>query len=140
MPSVADRVPGELTVVATLENVRVLAAWLKNRCRSEGVVDALAFDLELALVEAANNCIEHGYAQTTIGSIGVAFEHSEDRVDVTLYDCGKAIPAGMLSECREVPLDSLSGRGMSIVRSCVDEIDYRSEGGLNVLVLTKRLA
>lgn len=139
MPSAVDQVPGELTVAAKLENVRVLAAWLRDRCHSEGIVDTDAFDLELAMVEAANNCIEHGYVENTGGNIGIAFELSERAVEVALYDRGKAIPPHLLSECREVPFDALSGRGMSIVRSCVDEIDYRSEDGLNILVMTKRL-
>ena len=139
MPSAVDQVPGELLVAAELENVRVLATWLRDRCQSEGIVDTDAFDLELAMVEAANNCIEHGYVEKTAGSIGIAFEISGRAVEVALYDRGKAIPPHLFSECREVPFDALSGRGLSIVRSCVDKIDYRSEDGLNILVMTKRL-
>ena len=139
MCSGRDSVEGAVTVAAQLENVRILAEWLRSRCAQAGIAEAEAFDLELAMVEAANNCIEHGYADNPQGMIGLDFIFAEGRAVVRLTDQGARIPERVLSECREVPFDAQEGRGIALVRSCVDEIEYRSENGLNCLELAKRI-
>lgn len=139
MLSEPDQVPGTLCVDAQLNKVRVLAAWLKERCAEAGMAEVDSFDLELAMVESANNCIEHGYADQQSGAIGIDFELSEGVALVRLVDRGRPIPDGLLSECREIPFEAEAGRGISIVRSCVDGVAYRSENGLNVLELSKRV-
>ncbi|MGX7895970.1 ATP-binding protein [Tsuneonella sp. HG222] len=126
-----------IAVPADFLQVRRLAEWLRDRCQAAGLGDGAALDLELALVEAANNIVEHGGDGT--GTIALDFFVDRGTAVVTLSDSGIAAPQRFYSECREVPLDAESGRGMGIVRSCVDAIQYETKDGHNTLTLTKLL-
>ena len=97
-----------------------------------------AIDLELAMVEAANNIVEHG---GVTGAEGITLEFAVDRgvAVVTLIDHGRPVPQGLYNQCRDTPTDAEDGRGAGIVRACVDAIQYASADGINRLTLTKLL-
>ena len=98
-----------------------------------------AFDCELALVEAANNVIEHGCAGLPEGEVTLLVGISLDAVRMELVDRGAPVPDGQFMRCEIVSPDAARGRGTSIIQSCIDSIEYSSENGLNRLVMTKRL-
>lgn len=133
-----DGPPRAIVVPAGLEQIRSLAAWLREACEKVGLGENDAFDLELAMVEAANNVVLHGY-QEGKGSIALDFYVKDNTAFVVLTDQGAAMPADMFSQCRAVPLEATHGRGINIMRSCVDTIDYARRGMVNVLTFSKRL-
>lgn len=136
--SQSDDLPGAIVVAAELEQVRSLAAWLKDACERARIAEPIAFDLELAMVEAANNVVLHGYDGGP-GSLALSFHVEGGTAFVVLADKGAPIPSEMLSECRAVPADATHGRGFTIMRSCVDALDYASQGAVNVLTFSKRI-
>ncbi len=138
MNSPDNPVPGGIRVSADFIEVRRLAEWLRTRCEAEGIGPMATMDLELAMVEAANNVVEHG-SLAADSEIELNFRVEGGTAVVTLSDRGKAVPMGLYGECREVPLDATEGRGVSIVRSCVDMVSYATKDGVNVLTLTKLL-
>ena len=93
-------------------------------------------DLELAVVEAANNIILHGYTSGT-GSIECTVGGADGDVRVVLIDTGSPIPAEKLNRSQAPDALSESGRGLSIIHACVDALDYASSGGENRLTLSK---
>jgi serine/threonine-protein kinase RsbW len=124
-----------IRVTAELGAVRELA----QAVREAGVqarigADALV-DLELAVVEAANNIVIHGYGATS-GAIEMRIV-AGDGLQVELRDQGRPIPAEKLAESAAPFTLCEGGRGLAIIRSCVDRFDYRSEGGTNRLTLFK---
>jgi serine/threonine-protein kinase RsbW len=127
-------------VAAEFAGVRRLAEFLQHASAEAGVESTLAIDLELAMVESANNIVEHGYAGGSGGEIAIELLFEPDAVVLTLSDTGSPIPPDDLARCRTMPLDAVEGRGMGIIQSCVDEIAYSSEGGVNRLRLLKRLS
>jgi serine/threonine-protein kinase RsbW len=126
-------------VAADLIAVRELAAFVRQACASSGVEEAAAIDLELAVVEAANNIVEHGGEQGLNSRIGLAFTRSPGVACVVLTDRGRPVSADLFSRCREVPPDALGGRGIAIIRSCVDEVAYSTCDGINRLRLVKQV-
>jgi serine/threonine-protein kinase RsbW len=134
----ADLIPGEIHVNADLGEVRRLAEWLRARCDEAGVSQTARIDLELAMVEAANNIVEHG-CQSGTDEIGLAFQIDCGTAVVTLADRGPPVPPGLYAQCRDMPLEATEGRGIGIVQSCVDVLNYSSHDGLNRLTLTKLL-
>lgn len=135
---VADIVPIHL-YPARLEEVSRLSAHVRALCEAAAVPPDAMMDIELALAEAANNIIIHGYHGRTDGMIAVGVRIAADSVSLELQDEGEAVPEGLFSKCRAISADAESGRGIGIIQSCIDRIDYRSEGGRNRLLLTKRL-
>ncbi|OAN56544.1 hypothetical protein A7Q26_18330 [Sphingobium sp. TCM1] len=94
-------------------------------------------DLELALVEAANNIVLHGYAGRSDGVIHLQVRLEDGAVTLKLSDDGAPMQKGLLSACRPFSLEGESGRGIGIIQSCIDCIDYHSQNGVNHLTLVK---
>jgi len=133
-----EKGPQAIDVAANLTEVRRLAEWLRSQCDSGGIGPLAAVDLELAMVEAANNIVEHGYGGRA-EQIRVEFIVGGGVAVLTLIDHGAPCPHDLYHECRDVPLDANRGRGAGILRSCVDVVNYATNGGENRLVLTKLL-
>ena len=100
----------------------------------------MATDIEFALVEAANNIVQHGYGETGEGSLDMHIETDATSVTVSLCDRGIPMPQGMMKGDVEMPsFDMESGRGIAIMQACVDRIDYETRDGLNSLRMVKTL-
>jgi len=121
------------TIEADLSQVRELARFVRQEA---GLNEAALADLELAVVEAANNIILHGYGGGG-GLIRCHVQRGADAVRVTLSDSGAPIPEDMLRNAQPTSQMAESGRGLAIIRACVDEIAYTSAAGANRLTLVK---
>jgi serine/threonine-protein kinase RsbW len=101
-----------------VEEVRRISEALAIAAGEAGLSPGELIDLDLAVVEAANNIVLHGY-----GGDG---ERSYE-----------PIPAQRLAASSSAPFDAECGRGFGIIHACVDELAYESEGGVNRLTLIK---
>jgi serine/threonine-protein kinase RsbW len=124
---------------ARLEEVGRLSEHVRALCEAAAVPPEAMIDIEVALAEAANNIIIHGYRGRDDGMIGVSVQLADGSVTLELQDEGEAVPEGLFSKCRTISADAESGRGVGIIQSCIDQIDYVNEGGRNRLLLIKRL-
>jgi serine/threonine-protein kinase RsbW len=128
-----------ITVPARLEAVRTLAEWVCGEARRAGLTSDGVIDLELALVEVANNIVLHGYGEDD-GSIRCILEPSEHALHVTLIDWGRELPEANLSAAPLPDPGQDHGRGLGIARACVDELRYSTDNAINRLTLVKKLA
>lgn len=124
---------------ATLDDVRQLAGFLQTCLTANGVPEAARIDLELAVVEAANNIVLHGMNGRAGMTIGLSVCTLPGGVEVTLEDAGTPIPAHLLDIVAEAGLDAECGRGLGLIAACTDRVDYASSAGRNRLVLFKAL-
>jgi len=125
------------------EAVRCLASHLE-------LADAKPSSVELAVVEAVNDSIEHAYQSEAGNSVDVAFEYSTDCLNIKISDYGVPMPksiAGQLSTKITMPddktdLDGLpeSGWGMQLLKSVCDEVSYNRDKSCNTLSLSFKLA
>jgi len=118
MRSSADSAPLTLSVPSRLEDVRRLAEFLRAACTAAAIDEMTAFDCELALVEAANNVVEHGYAGVAEGEVSLELTIARDALRMVLSDRGKPVPEGQFDRCKLVPLDAVDGRGTD--RTAID--------------------
>ncbi len=126
-----------VSCAATLENVRLLADAVRGWIGANGLGDALAADLELAVVEAANNIVLHGTPGLPGQMMSVTIRQVPGGVDVALEDRGRAIPAGVLDAAIPRDLGAESGRGMGLIAACTDRVDYLATPQGNRLVMFK---
>lgn len=134
----------ETSFPARLENLARARAFVARACREAGAAPSAATDLQLAVDEACNNVIEHGYDGRADGSIALVFEADAESVRVTIVDHGRAFapesiaPADTTSDWRERPI---GGLGWHLIRRSVDDVHYRPDPSRgNRLTLVKRLA
>lgn len=126
-----------VSCAATLENVRLLADAVRGWIGESGLNETLADDLELAVVEAANNIVLHGTDGLEGQVMSVTICRVPSGVEVALEDWGRAIPAGVLDSTIPADLGAESGRGMGLIAACTDRVDYSATSEGNRLVLFK---
>lgn len=118
----------------------MLAGRLREWCEDIDLPEAVRMDLELALVEAANNVVRHGYAGSGSGSLQLEMREVPGGVELALTDQGSPIPADRLHSIHSPAFDSESGRGLALIAACTDRFGYTEGREGNRLVLFKALA
>ena len=91
---------------------------------------------EIAVIEALNNVVLHaGLAPDAL--IEVTCSQTGDSTTVTIADEGRPAAAETFAVSAHLPDDPLeeSGRGIALIQSCADSVDYRRVGDRNELHL-----
>jgi len=101
--------------------------------------DALAYDLNLVLTEALANAIEHAGGKKAAETIRVCIHLENKNLSIEVHDRGCGF------DLDEVPCpnpDELCerGRGIFLIRTFMDSVDYHKTDSGNVLEMHKRLA
>jgi serine/threonine-protein kinase RsbW len=127
-------IPSSTDYIATVDDF--LEDWLRRRGVSE---DTIA-DLAIAITELVNNAIKHGNAKDASKRVAVhlRLENGEARATITDQGSGfdpQAVPDPIAPEnlLKEI------GRGIFIVRSLMDELEFQfpPEGGTRVTVVKR---
>ncbi|SNS33639.1 serine/threonine-protein kinase RsbW [Noviherbaspirillum humi] len=134
------------SIAASLDDLSLVAQALKAFISRR--VPAIDRDsIELAVVEAVTNVIKHGYPSGTAGVAEISYEEHEHGVTVEIHDRGRPIPASALEQADGSvfgfdPADTASlpesGMGLSLIKASFDEVHYKTENGLNRLILYKK--
>lgn len=105
-------------------------------CRtSEDLSDAARTDLLLAVGEAAANAVRHGSPHGPHDRVLIVWRRSDSCVTVTIYDNGGPFEPPLVPP----PSDHASGRGVFIMRRCVDSVRFLRCRMGNAVVLEKRV-
>lgn len=131
-----------MTIKSTPCQVAPLAQWLQQLLAEQYVEQSTASRLELLLVEAVNNVIEHGYCGIANHEINVAVATHSDRIVLTIVDRGKPPPAAETYSSADLPdPDCLpeSGWGVGLINIIADQIQVTRHSGVNTTVLTKHV-
>jgi serine/threonine-protein kinase RsbW len=121
-----------------ISELRRLSMWVRECAARAGVVESLADRIELCVNEAAANIILHGAADSATGQFAVEFDDEGDRVGVTMMD-----GAGPFDPLHHPPLRQFTsiedaptgGYGIHLLRALAASVEYRREGGRNILTL-----
>jgi serine/threonine-protein kinase RsbW len=130
-----------LSIDSRLDYVFMVGLSMRAICAAVPLTESETEALELCVVEAVNNAIEHAYG----GSPGhpVEIELTLDRAAacIVVRDRGRSMDwAAACARADRYAADHLSegGRGLLIMRSLMDVVSYRSGGGCNALRMVKR--
>lgn len=128
---------------ANFDTVRLVGMAIRAVCTS-AVSGAEAAQIELAVVEASNNIVEHAYSNVQ-GDIALDVEIGEKKIVIALHDTGETMPTASQQSANldfdPMNLDDLpeGGMGLFLMTSIMDERAYTSANGRNTLTLTKLL-
>jgi|GEM_PF-808814 len=109
-----------------------------------GLSKQICFELELAVVEAANNAIIHSCGDDPAKQLELELSHQSRQLTIIIRDHG----AGMDYLARQPkPIQdnptvedvSVSGLGLSIIHQIMDEVHYSSKNGTNTMTMIKWL-
>lgn len=128
----------QIEIASALQQVRLLARALRAIIE-EHCPPAVAADVELAVVEWANNLVEHGYGAAE-GRITTLLRLEPDRLEIEVRDRGH--PFDPTSEAgpdlESLDAEAESGRGLLLLQALMDELHYETVAGENRLRLVKR--
>jgi serine/threonine-protein kinase RsbW len=126
-------------------SVPVMRRVLGDTLRGLGVDEESVYDLLLAATEACTNVLQHsgrevrGYAVvTSLGAVGCQVEVADEGVGAVLHEAGPrelAAPAGPETPVAQLPE---SGRGLAVMRACVDNVTLDSSPGRGTVVTLRK--
>ncbi|QGG49341.1 ATP-binding protein [Heliorestis convoluta] len=99
---------------------------------------AVIFQLKLALSEAINNVINHGYGGEGDKPITLRVIVKAEQIEIQIFDQGKSFLIHE-REAKTPPPCSESGRGIFLIFHCMDKAHSARRGNWNELTLVKEL-
>lgn len=128
-----------LTVAARLDSITSICEAVASAAQEAGFDDRTAYACELAVCEACENIVVHGYGQDPEGTIDAAITSQPGQLTVELRDRAEPFdPAAVQTEPPDPQVEpTIGGFGLYIVHKVMDEIDYERREGENRLRLRK---
>jgi serine/threonine-protein kinase RsbW len=131
-----------ITVPATLDSLATISQFITDATTRVGLDDHAAWQVQLAVDEAATNIIQHGYSQVS-GEIGLAWQVEDGQLIVTLRDTGRRfnpddVPAPDITS----PLEErqAGGLGIYLMGRLMDSVQFTFDDQHgNLLTMTKRI-
>ncbi len=139
-----------LSIDSDMRQVQHVGEAVRCLCKHLELADAKPSSVELAVVEAVNNSIEHAYRLQSGNTVDVDFEYDTDSLNIKIRDYGMPMPtsiADLFAEDVSMPdtsvdLDGLpvSGWGMQLLKSICDDVSYNRIQSCNTLSLSFKLS
>ena len=129
-----------LVLPSHIEAVADAAAAVTDFIRNCGVSEELSFGIEMAVRESVTNAMVHGNQEDESKSVEVIFNCHDNELEIEVRDQGEGFdPASVPDPTNAENLLKTSGRGIFLMRTFMDEIEWRNrpEGGTAVR-MTKR--
>ncbi len=117
---------------------KALPAWRRqviDIAKAMGFSEQDAKDIGLAVFEACANAIHHG-SQGGDEYVSLCIHPLADRLEATVEDSGHGLSCPIPDEMP--PPSSVRGRGIPLMRTIMDNVQFESDGGCRV-TLTKYL-
>lgn len=114
------RIPSRLELLSLLDRVSAL---LSARA---GFDDDACAQVTLSVIEAGTNAIQHGSRRDPARPVDVAFTVRPGRLEVSVHDQGPGFDLAAVSGDITSPEHLLDarGRGIFIMRACMDSVDF----------------
>ncbi|HEY3307413.1 MAG TPA: ATP-binding protein [Desulfuromonadaceae bacterium] len=109
--------------------------------RFQGDREALAHHLNIVLTEAMVNAIVHANAADPEKELHIRISISDSEIAIRVYDYGQGFDLNSIPCQPDFETDQLKdkGRGIFIIRSLMDSVEYIKLNGQNVLEMKKSI-
>jgi sigma-B regulation protein RsbU (phosphoserine phosphatase) len=133
----------ELTLANRLSEVERLISALARFGQDHRLPEYDVQAVTLALDEVITNTISYGYNDQVLHEIRVRLTLANSRLSAEVEDDARPFnPLTVPQPDLTSPLEtrSVGGLGVHLMRSLMDQVDYRRESGRNRLIMSKRLS
>jgi len=133
----------ELLIKSRTENLTTVREFVSSAVEEVNIPQDIAGDIVLAVDEACTNIIKHAYKFIPDGDITIKLKYSDKKITVEITDHGAPfspdnVPTPDLKKYFEEK--RVGGLGMYLMKSLMDDINYKSvPGKYNQVLLTKKL-
>jgi len=118
-----------ITINSDVEQLRIVETLVDTLSKKLGIPDEVYGKILISTVEAVNNAILHGNKGETSKLVTVNFTADGNMFDVTVTDQGEGFKYDTLPDPTDPSnIENLHGRGVFIMRSLADRIEYNEAG------------
>ena len=116
-----------------------LREWLISQLNSYDYCENDAFAVRLALEEAFYNAVKHGNRMDPNKMVEISFSIAPEKVEVSMTDAGGGFDPNAVPDCRlKENLYKTEGRGLLLIRSYMDTVEFNETGNSVRMVRHKR--
>jgi serine/threonine-protein kinase RsbW len=113
---------------------------------ADSLCERLAFDedarsqITMSVIEAGTNAIQHGHHREASKSVDIEFRVLPDALEIVVHDSGSGFDLKSVNGNVTSPEHLLEsrGRGIYIMRSCMDQVDFAFSGSGTTCRLVKK--
>ena len=134
MPEVVTmRIPSRLELLGLLDCV-VLSLCERMRFDTDATTQ-----VSMSVIEAGTNAIQHGHHRDPSRPVDVDFQMYPDRIEIRVHDTGPGFDLSSINGDATSPEHLLDprGRGIFIMRACMDAVKYEFSASGTVCHLVK---
>jgi len=130
----------EISLVNDLKEIARVAEQIDEFCASQDLTSEVAYAVDLALDEILTNTISYGYDDDEPHRIEIILSLEAEALvivivdDSAAFDLSNAPTPDIGASLEERPL---GGLGLFLVHQMMDSVEYRREGGRNIVTLKK---
>ena len=118
-----------ITINSDIEKLRVVETLVDTLSKKLGIPDEVYGKILISTVEAVNNAILHGNKGDAAKMVTVNFTADGNMFDVIVTDQGEGFKYDSLPDPTDpANIENLHGRGVFIMRSLADTIEYNETG------------
>lgn len=131
---ISVRFPSRLELLALLDRVA------QTVCERASMDDDTCSQITMSVIEAGTNAIQHGHKRDASKPVDVTFNLFPDRLEINVHDLGSGFDLAGINGDVTSPSHILDarGRGIYIMRACMDAVDYQFSSAGTVCHLVKR--
>ena len=138
-----DRIMKEMTVQASVENIRKITEWIDEQLELLDCAPKAQIQIDVAIDEMFGNIAHYAYPEGE-GPVVVRFEPDPDDGSVAITFVDRGIPFNPLERADPDTLlepeeREIGGLGIFLVKKTMDDVSYRFEDGQNILTIRKKI-
>lgn len=130
-----------ISVPARLQDINRICQAVAIEAEHAGFDERTVYACQLAVSEAAENIVVHGYGPDIKGEIEASISSQPNELTIRLADRAPAFNPTEMEVSPPTPPDDppVGGLGLYILNKVMDEIRYERKRGQNLLYMHKRL-
>ena len=115
-----------ITLPSRLELLGVLDRVAQTLCERMEFDEDVCSQVSMSVIEAGTNAVQHGHKRDPALVFETQFHLHADRLEIYVRDRGPGFDISRIATDVTSPdhLFDMRGRGIFIMRSCMDEVDY----------------
>ncbi len=137
-----------LIIDSDFKNTVLVGQATSHLCTLMSVTKKDVDKIELCVIEAVNNSIEHAYKKQSGHDVEVLITFFRDKIEIKVCDTGISMdllclensditfPEPNLMDLADIPEH---GRGLLLIKTFMDTVSYKSKHSKNYLVMTKHI-
>lgn len=135
-----------ITIESRIENVSLAGMVIGTLCAAAKLAEMDAYLVEVAVVEAVTNSIQHAYGNEPDHHVKIVFSLDIDGITIKVCDRGTPLDPQTLEQKKvsflEVNTDDINsipegGRGLAIINEVMDRVEYKSDQEKNCMTMRK---